>query len=459
MEDGLQAGTPVSEDQHVLWHILEEHLSEASFLLEMWERALFSNDYTPEELSSLIESRLTAHLDGLAVGGKVVVEELLLPALIEAEEPETTTIAALLILYTCDETLRNHVFETFRDADPSRQGAMAVAFKLWSDDRASSMYLDQLPSATKEEELALWLEILTWQNVSPGAKLAQYLKSSSVALRSAAIKSAGRFYPAELEQYIKQHMSSPNPLLQQAAIETQLIQGDFDGWVKCLELAGAADCPIRGYYLLLVALLGSRDDHRIIQAALGDASHVEGALFALGFTGSLESARLCIPHLSSDNARTAKLAAEAMDGILGFDQHNDHFQIDEQESSKEDDDDESFPFSEDDLDADLIQDGTDDLPLPNPETIVTWWEEHQGRFSPKTRYVAGIPLSPKTFGEILRKAPLRRRHPFALELMIRTKARYFVDTMTFLSQQSKDLDRLMSLSEWDFVNFRHLDNW
>ena len=72
--------------------IFEEHFSEAAFLQSQWERALRGPHYNLEETAQL-EERLLAHLDGLVLGGELVREALLRPAL-EGEDPWEVFCAA-----------------------------------------------------------------------------------------------------------------------------------------------------------------------------------------------------------------------------------------------------------------------------------------------------------------------------------------------------------------------------
>jgi hypothetical protein len=65
----------------VLWDVVEEHLDEAEFGVEQFERAMQSPLLTLERLAGGCEGRLLAHVDGLLVGGAPVYERLLKPLL------------------------------------------------------------------------------------------------------------------------------------------------------------------------------------------------------------------------------------------------------------------------------------------------------------------------------------------------------------------------------------------
>ena len=76
--------------------IYEEHLDEAAFLWEQWERSLGSSRHVLSEVAEE-EERLRAHLDGLVLGGRAVAEELLVLALESDEGPRVTAAAFALL--------------------------------------------------------------------------------------------------------------------------------------------------------------------------------------------------------------------------------------------------------------------------------------------------------------------------------------------------------------------------
>ena len=80
----------------VLWDVVEEHLDEASFLSEQWERALVSPDVILDGVADGPEERLLAHLDGLAIAGAKAGPRLLEPRF-ESEQPEEVFAAALAL--------------------------------------------------------------------------------------------------------------------------------------------------------------------------------------------------------------------------------------------------------------------------------------------------------------------------------------------------------------------------
>ena len=70
------------------------------------------------------------------------------------------------------------------------------------------------------------------------------------------------------------------------------------------------------------------------------------------------------------------------------------------------------------------------------------WHAQRGRFRPEVRYLSGQPVSAGAQQAALASGPLRRRHPVALELAIRTQGRCDVVTSAFVPEQRRQLRSL-----------------
>ena len=84
-------------DSLVLWDVVEEHLEEAGFQWERWERALVSPLLSARQVADGVEGRLAAHLEGLAVAGSAAADRLLVPALHEGEPGEAAAAATAIL--------------------------------------------------------------------------------------------------------------------------------------------------------------------------------------------------------------------------------------------------------------------------------------------------------------------------------------------------------------------------
>jgi uncharacterized protein (TIGR02270 family) len=67
-------------------------------------------------------------------------------------------------------------------------------------------------------------------------------------------------------------------------------------------------------------------------------------------------------------------------------------------------------------DEDVAMDPDEDLPWPNPELILKWWDQRKSRFRNGTRYLMGRTVSPEHLQHVLRTGRQRQRAAAALEL-------------------------------------------
>jgi uncharacterized protein (TIGR02270 family) len=426
----------------ILWDILEEHFDEAEFLFEQWERALYSPGYTLTELSVTIEPRLEAHLDGLLLGGREVAERLLDQELENDTAPIRAAVAALVLLCSEEEAAAKRVLGAAQDAEGPLQEALARTLILSNVVRLDWLVLERFREARSEPEKALWLEILTGRGVDIGELLRPCVDADDHWLVGAAIEAVRRFARREMIAVAERYLRSDHPPLRASALKASLMLGSQEAWQFCLQLAKTSDTEVPDL-LLLIATLGQPEDHQILYTQLCNPARLERLLWTLGCCGTVQAGDMCLPYLQSEDERVAKVAAEAMSWIGGFDLNEDAFQV----SSVEPEDDETLPpIEEDALDADLGLDGVDDLPVPNREAIARWWEANRDRLRPNGRQVFGRPFSPEAMIHALEAAPLWRRHAVALELAMRTGGKQHVSTDAFSSRQRQQIALLGRIS-------------
>lgn len=88
---------PIAEEE-ILWDVVEEHLDESEFLVELWAGSRRSSGYTLAELERGPETRLYGHVDGLVVNGPLALERVAWPVAEDAKAEPTRLCAAALAL-------------------------------------------------------------------------------------------------------------------------------------------------------------------------------------------------------------------------------------------------------------------------------------------------------------------------------------------------------------------------
>jgi uncharacterized protein (TIGR02270 family) len=223
----------------------------------------------------------------------------------------------------------------------------------------------------------------------------------------------------------------PDPTARDIAVESCLITGFPQARPLCRDLAAA---EIRGseHMLLLLAMVGSAADHKILLTALGGQPRQPATIWALGFGGRREGADACLDLLAQD--RHVRLAAEAFCAITGLDLEAAGLLEPPPPES-----DEPISFEADDLDADLEPKPDDLLPMPKIGGVISWWNKERPRFDVETRYQSGRPVTIELLQTLLAEAPMRRRHVFAVELAVRTQGRFQVETRALASEQRRQM--------------------
>ena len=429
----------------ILWDVVEEHFNESEFLFEQWDRALHSPKYNLTELGATLEQRLAAHLDGLVVGGRPVAKRTLEPELENASEPNRTIVAALALLFMEEEKRANHVIELVQRTEGPLQEALSRALTLANVTQLDRLLQGRFRESRSDTEKAVFLDILTGRGVDPGESLRPCFESRNPQLVGAALKAAGRFARREMLGIVDKLLRADHRPTRPIALGAGLALGSRNAWKLCRVVVKDwnRDEPD---LLLMIAILGRPEDHQLLYAQLDNPARTERILWNLGFCGTLEAGDACLARLQSDNKRVAKVAAEALAWIGGFDLNSNEFQA---PASEVEEDETLAEAEESDLETNLKLDGVDDLPVPNREAIAQWWKENRERLPKDGRQVFGRPFSAEAMVHALEAAALWRRHGVALELSIRTGGKH-VSTDAFSSRQRRQIAALegISLGQW-----------
>ncbi|MFP2926893.1 TIGR02270 family protein [Pyxidicoccus sp. 3LG] len=416
------------EDLLPRWDIYEEHLDEASFLWMRWERCLLAPHYDLSETAEL-EERLLAHLAALAEPGGAIAKRLLWPAL-ESDEPSRQCAAAYALLASGGEQALDPLLRLIEADLPGLAAAAQRAMELgpWPGCTERLQVLADHPSPALK---ALALEALAFHGLTPAGGLATHLEHEDARVRRAGLRCA-RFLPPESlpTGLLRLALASDDAALRMAAIEVGLQHGWRAAWASCREVAHGPGMRAEAWVLL--ALGGSDEELRWLVERLGDVKHQAPALWALGFSGSPSAAAACLALLR-EKPPVPALAAEAFSAITGLPIQGRYSTKPPEES-----------VQEDVLDADLTPKPEDELPLPAPDALMSWWQEAQARFDPAQRYLFGRPLESDVLMDALTRASMRRRPVLALELALRGRGAPFLQTRAFTRRQRSELHRLHS---------------
>lgn len=434
----------------IMWEVVEEHLEEAAFLFEARALALDSPLYVLEDLISGPEERLLAHIDGLVVGGEQVATTLLAPSLedADAEEPTRAAAAALALLAAPAAGWAQRLLEGLCNTpDTPRLGiveALAIADAPELDARLRAFF----PKASADVQRTL-LPVLAARAIDPGRAMDDLLRDQDAVVRAHAAMAARYADRTRYLGWLEHLTADVESTVSLAAIESGLVLGSRAAWAAAIALATKTREASRDA-LVWVAMLGEAEAVPAIAKRLEADPPDANALFALGFSGRVEAAELCLAFV--EHEEVGRVAAEAFVGITGLPRDEDEYWVEPPVPTPEDIQrsiESEPPPLEEDLAQDLVAKPDDDLPVPNPEAIRRWWADNRARFDARQRYIVGMPATTAALVRALRSEPLRRRHALATELACRTKGQAAVRSRSLGAAQRRQLEHAAGLPPID----------
>jgi uncharacterized protein (TIGR02270 family) len=443
------------EAERILWDVMEEYVDEAEFAAEARESALDDPEYNLEELAGGPEGKLLACVDGLVVGGPLVVERLLVPEIDRADsEDPARTIAVVLALLASER--RDLVAPYFSHDSEAVRGAASRGCALSSATKVDPWLMDQLAAAGMSAERSAVLDAIAARGLQVDSLVAS-LNSEDTAEVRAAARAARRADRTAHLGAVQWHLLQAESEVRDVALITALGYGSAEAWNLCERLAldPAEPNPVA---MELYAALGGPPQHDRLVEALALDSHRAPALRALGFSGNLGVVDRLLPYLQEGaDELEAKLSAEAIALITGLDLRDDAFIIEDEDEEEEAEEEALLPALDEDVEDDLALKPEDALPTPNPEAIRQWWETEGPRLDESTRHLAGQPWSGAAVADYLGRGPLRDRHMVALSLSIQTGGAAYVDTRALVDRQRAQISGVASLSTGSFV--RKFSQW
>ena len=393
------------------WDIYQEHLDEAAFLWGQWERALDAANYTLDEVIDGPEERLRAHLDGLVLGGKPVAEKLLLPALADDDEGKLTA-AAWALLHAEDADHLDLVFDALVKAQKKEsRAALSRAFELAERPDLAARLRPLLERSAPPVQAAI-LGVLSarlprWEPGQPppwGFAIEPFLESRHQELLVAALRALCRAPDPTYQRFVEQPLASPYVAVRDVAIEAGLRLGMRAARVGCSKLVARNATGTR-FPLAVLASGGEPIDVASVIRKLDVASMRRDALWALGFAGTAQAAEAALAWTADEEVN--QVAGEAFATITGARVAGALAKVgqpDNESPPEAGDDDESLP--------DVLPEHN--LPEPDADRLMGWWNKASARFAADGRYLYGQPLTPDALRSALSSGPTWRRRIWAL---------------------------------------------
>jgi uncharacterized protein (TIGR02270 family) len=412
-----------------IWDVLEEHLEEAGFLWTQREQALASPRWTIAEVAAGPEERLLAHLGGLALGGANVEEELLAPAVADADAGKVAVATSALAARGRLDLVRGAVKQDAPGSSTAIVRGLAFAAPAAAQ-RALLGWLD----APEPHVQAIAVAALASRGAAPERAVRLALGSSDPTLLAAGLRAAAALGDGARAE-IEASWASPHPGVHDAGVEAGLAIGLRGAWSASRRAADAGEASALD--LLVLAASGARGDIGRIVTAAGVATTRGAALFAAGFSGWSEAAELCVTHLG--DPAVAGVAGEAFEAVTGLAIEGLYAAPEPNEPDPYDDGAEAGPSVGPEA----------ELPQPDAMEVASWWREQRARFA-EGRWVEGRPYGSDALLRVFLGGSTRRRGPIARELAIRSMGQYRLDTGAPASEQLRRATELRLEARADF---------
>jgi uncharacterized protein (TIGR02270 family) len=264
-----------------------------------------------------------------------------------------------------------------------------------------------------------------FRRVVPRDELAGAFSSKMPAAQIEALRAARLITSGAADEWIASALQGEDAAVRYAAVESGVCLRMAHAWDAAMRFAGQRD-PQAGPYLKLLALFGTAAEHEIVFGALRIPGLQPAAIWALGHIGTERAVEACLAGMKHEPL--ARACGEAYCWMTGADLNRDRLAIDETPAD-------APALEDDDLDANLVPAPEALWPLPDPDAVRKHWLKRGSDWGATVRHVLGRPVTGDVLLDTIERGPMLRRPDLVLELRVKTRGRYDVETRAFTSRQ------------------------
>jgi uncharacterized protein (TIGR02270 family) len=376
--------------------VVQQHVEEAAALRNQRTVLLDTPNASLEQLKRA-DSRLDAHLDGIAVSGEFgsrLVEKALETA--GLGEVFVATVTAL------------------EGRDPVRlDKSLALAGVMPNSKRAVISAIGWLSPAQLQGTVASLLESVdplrrmigiaacASHGVNPGLAPAKGILHPHPLVRARALRTAGELGTVEAVHACVAAVGDDDRECSFWSARSSVLLGSGGVAVELLANCGLVDGPyrLRSFCLALQAMDGG-SGHKMLQKLAKEPAQRRWLIQGSGIVGDCAYIPWLMKQMNDDIS--ARLAGEAFSLITG---------VDLAQNSLEGKPPEGFVSgpNDDPDDPNVDMDPDDRLPWPDVERIEGWWSSNGHRFQKGTRYFIGLPVTREHCIEVLKTGYQRQR--------------------------------------------------
>lgn len=386
--------------------VVEEHAVDSAFYWLLRDAAVSQPHFALRHLARL-DDHLAAQLDGLQIAGddgwSACREGL------ELKEPGELFAASVIAFESADPARIGPVLESVSCA-PELSRALVSALA-WLPLAQAGPHLARLMDGKATGLRRVALAAAAAHRADFGTALTAALLDEDSALRARSYRAVGELGRSDLLWAVERELGAGDPeVLLSAAWSTAVLSPSPQALSA---LARIAQSDSRHRERALQTAMRRAEPHaakKWVQRLAQDGTTLRLALQGAGAVGDPVEIPWLIEHMKAPEL--ARVAGESFTTITGVDLAYDDLETDRPEGF------ESGP-TEDPADENVELDPDEDLPWPDPQLILKWWQSNRHAFQPGTRYLLGKPITVEWCRQVLRIGRQRQRAAAALEISMR----------------------------------------
>ncbi len=391
--------------------IYEQYVDDASFLWILRSIVIDQPHYNKADIHEL-EERIDAQLDGLTLSAddawKACVKALTL------EEPGEVFTATIIAFKSNDALKIQRVLQVGLKTDITFKGLISALG--WLPDNIVNLWIQKFLSSKDLNHKYLAIATCSVRRENPSEFLNKMLTRDDCKqhkkLYARSLRLVGELKRQDLIPYLNEAMSSTDDNVKFWACWSSIMLGNV-GAVAYLENYIFKTCPQQIHAINIAFRVLPIDQARVIISKLSsDKEQIRIIIKATGMLGDPHAVNWLI--LKMRESALSRIAAEAFTMITGFDLDKNHL---EREIPTH-----IYTHSNDSDDDDITLDQDENLPWPDHEQVMSFWQDKSKDFISGQRYFMGQPITAEILNNKLLFGNQRQRHAAALELALSNPA-------------------------------------
>ncbi|MBA54412.1 MAG: hypothetical protein CMK89_08160 [Pseudomonadales bacterium] len=387
-----------AQSARALSFVLEEHLTAAQLLIDQHSQTAKLIELTLQDL------QLDAHLDGLRVDSESAWK--IISSALESAEVSTVFLATVLALEG-KHTARLKQLLALAEANQALKPGVFKAFT-WIPDHITRPLLPHLRSSAATLHQQLALHLCHQHHIRAETYLEWAITHTNADIRNMGLTAAGDTGETSLLELCLRAQQSDQTSTRYAAARAATLLGESTQSIRTLQSIALGDEQYQPPSLSLIAVFLPLDQAHSFLTKL--RAHTSNNRLLVTVAGELGGANN-VPALLRlmQDPKLARIAAFSFCFITGLDlvEHNMEANAPE--------DFETGP--NDDPDDDNVEsDPDEDLPWPDRNKLMQWWEQHGSSFKPGIRYLMGKEITREHCLDVLEFGNQAQRKIAALHL-------------------------------------------